>query len=131
MNYSCNYAKNYPESVPELPNIYCNDRASKVRAKSYCMYSSINGGNIRYYPNERPIEQVFSAPLFSNNSKIICQHYKDPMDSIKPEYTRIQTKNNGKHLLTLLQDTNEQREELIGLQMRKMNQSLFEPKWNY
>lgn len=127
MNYSCNYK---PATVPDLDHTYTFPGLEKVRPKQYNYYSEIKGGYITYFPNRRPIEDVFSAPVFSNNSTIVSKPYVDPMGSFKPEYTRVETKNNNKHMLTFLQDTNEQREEILGLRLRKINQNMYEPRWN-
>ena len=82
-----------------------------------------------YNINERPIEQVYSNPVFTNKSKLIAKRYIDPMDSIKPEYTRIQYKNDNAGQLTWIQDSCEWREDLISRQQRKNNQSAYDPKW--
>ncbi len=51
------------------------------------------------------------------------------MDSFKPEYERIQKENNNVGQLTWIQDSCEWREDLIARQMRKFNQSEYDPKW--
>lgn len=53
------------------------------------------------------------------------------MGSIMPDYKRTMTKNNLKapNQLTWIQDSNEQREEIMALQMRKMNRTMYETKW--
>jgi hypothetical protein len=127
MNYSCNYR---PASVPDLDHVYTLKGLENVRPRKYNYYSEIKGGYIDYYPNRRPIEDVFSAPVFSNNSAVVFRPYVDPMGSFKPEYTRNETRNNNKYMLTFLQDTNEQREEIIGLQLRKTNKNIFDGKVN-
>jgi hypothetical protein len=53
------------------------------------------------------------------------------MGSTMPEYNRTFTKSNLKNpkQLTWIQDSSEQREEIMSLQMRKMNRSKFENKF--
>jgi hypothetical protein len=55
----------------------------------------------------------------------------NPMGSTMPAYNRTLTKNNLQkpNQLTWIQDSSEQREEIMSLQMRKMNRSMFENKW--
>lgn len=96
-------------------------------------YQDLNDGQISYYTDES-ISQPFYKPIFSENAYQITNVYKDPMDSIKPEYNRelidlenpiLRTKNKYKHNLSFLEDTQNQREDIISLQQRKYNQT----KW--
>lgn len=127
MNYSCNYQK---DSVPKLEDIHDYKDANKSRARVYKTYKDITSGNIQYYTENRPVSQIYSTPNFSNDSVIVANMYKDPMNSHKAQYTRIQTKNNLTNQLTFIQDTSEAREELMALQMRKMNQNVYQSTWN-
>lgn len=127
MNYSCNYHK---DSVPKLEEIYNYKDADKSRTRIYKSYKDITSGNILYYTENRPVSQIYSTPVFTNDSVIVAQMYKDPMNSHKAQYQRVQTKNNLKNQLTFIQDTSEAREELIALQMRKMNENVYQSTWN-
>jgi hypothetical protein len=127
MNYSCNYHKN---SVPKLEEIHDYKDASKSRTRVYKSYKDITSGNIQYYTENRPISQIYSTPVFTNDSVILAQMYKDPMNSHKSQYSRVQTKNNLQNQLSFIQDTCEAREELIALQMRKMNENVYQSTWN-
>ena len=127
MNYSCNYHKN---SVPKLEEIHDYKDASKSRTRVYKSYKDITSGNIQYYTENRPISQIYSTPDFTNDSVILAQMYKDPMNSHKSQYSRVQTKNNLQNQLSFIQDTCEAREELIALQMRKMNENVYQSTWN-
>lgn len=125
--YLCNYK---PSSIPPLNQIYTYKNSEFYTAKPHTRLTDMIGGHITYNVNERPIEQVFSAPVFMNKSKIVAKPYVDPMGSFKPEYTRIQTENNNGGELTWIQDSNEWREDLISRQQRRFNQTVYEPKWN-
>ncbi len=127
MNYSFNYR---PETIPPLNKIYTYKTADNFKAKIYTKLTDMVGGNIYYNVNERPIEELYSSPVFTNRSQIIAKRYIDPMDSFKPEYTRVQQKNNNVGQLTWIQDSCEWREDLISRQQRKNNQSAYDPKWN-
>lgn len=126
MNYSFNYR---PETIPPLNKIYTYKTADHYKAKFYNKLTDIVGGNISYNINERNIEEIYSSPIFTNKSQIIAKRYIDPMDSFKPEYERIQKENNNVGQLTWIQDSCEWREDLIARQMRKLNQSEYDPKW--
>lgn len=127
MNYSCHYQ---PETIPTLNKIYTYTGANDYRTKIYNDVSNIKSGYIEYFPKKRQIENVFSKPNYVNNCKINAKLYYNPMGSIMPEYNRELTKHNVKtNQLTWIQDTTEHREELMSLQMRKMNRSMYETKW--
>ena len=126
MNYSFNYR---PETIPPLNKIYTYKTADLFQAKTYNNLSQIAGGNVIYNTHERPIEEVFSAPVFTNKSQIIAERYIDPMGSFKPEYKRVQYENNNVGQLTWIQDSCEWREDLISRQQRKSNQSAYDNKW--
>jgi hypothetical protein len=128
MNYSCNYQ---PETIPTLDKIYTYKEANNYKTKLYHSVKDINSGYIKYFPKQRQIEDVFSSPNFVNNCKIDASLYMNPMGSTMPAYNRTLTKNNLQkpNQLTWIQDSSEQREEIMSLQMRKMNRSMFENKW--
>jgi hypothetical protein len=125
--YTCNYRA---PTIPPLNQIYTYKNAEFYSAKPYTRLTDMIGGSIYYNVNQRPIEQVFSAPIFMNTSKIEAKMYTDPMGSVKPEYNRIQKENNNGGQLTWIQDSNEWREDLISRQQRKFNQTVYDPKWN-
>jgi hypothetical protein len=128
MNYSCQYQ---PETIPELSKIYNYKEANDYRTKSYQDVKDIKSGYITYFPQKRQVKDVYTKPNFVNDSKIDGSLYLNPMGSVMTTYTRTMTKNNLQKpdQLTWIQDTNENREELMSLQMRKMNRSMYETKW--
>jgi hypothetical protein len=126
MNYGCQYQ---PETIPQLNEIYTYKKANDYRTKFYRSVKDIKSGYIQYYPDKRQIEDVFSKPNFVNDAKIDASIYFNPMGSKMNDYKRTMQENNLKSQLTWMQDSSEQREEIMSLQMRKMNRSMFERKW--
>lgn len=126
MNYGCHYQ---PETIPQLNEIYSFKKANDYKTKFYKNVKDIKSGYITYYPDQRQIEDVFTAPNFINTAKIDASLYFNPMGSKMNEYNRTMKKNNLEKQLTWIQDSSEQREDIMALQMRKMNRSLYERKW--
>jgi hypothetical protein len=123
-------------SAIKLADIY-NENLRNY-GKNYRTYTDIKSGQIVYYV-DKEIQDAFFNPLFENNSTSVGTIYVDPMGSIKPQYDRIPIYNNNlldtdnnthyKGGLSWIQDSCESREDLIALQMRKHNQSRYEPRW--
>jgi len=128
MNYSCNYQ---PETIPALNQIYTYKGANNYKTKLYHSVKDIQSGYIKYFPEKRAIEEIFSKPNFVNDCKVDGSLYMNPMGSTMPEYNRTFTKSNLKNpkQLTWIQDSSEQLEEIMSLQMRKMNRSKFVNKF--
>ena len=106
--------------------------------QNYKTYSDINAGQIQYYI-DKSIEGAFFEPNFSSNAQMIGTLYKDPMGTIKPQYDRQPLKHNNplntKNTtytggLSWIQDSQEHRQDLLALQMRKRNQERWEPRWS-
>ena len=128
MNYACNYK---PDPIPRMENIYSYKDAQQIRPKQYSNFSEIKGGEIEYFPYRRTVIDNFRTPNFVNNAFIQSKIYKDPMGSIKPEYSRIETKNNvDNDQFNWMKDTCEMREDIMARQMSKDNRTRYEPKWN-
>jgi hypothetical protein len=93
--------------------------------KNYKNYNDIKEGQILYHVDEK-LNKPYHDPNFVRSIDFEKVLYKDPMDSIKPQYNRKQTISNipKKKCLfdsTWIQDSNEHREDLISKQMSKMN----------
>jgi len=128
LNYACNYK---PDPIPRLENVYIYPDAEKFKPKQYSNFRQIKGGQIEYFPNRRTVIDNYKEPVFVNNAFVQSKIYRDPMGSIKPEYTRIRTKNNVEiDQLRTIRDTCEMREEILARQMAKDNRTRYEPKWN-
>ena len=128
LNYACNYK---PDPIPRLENMYSYKDAKEFKPKQYSNFSEIKGGQIEYFPYRRTVIDNFREPVFVNNAFIQSRIYKDPMGSIKPEYTRIRTKNNVDiDQINWMRDTCEMREDILAKHMSKDNRTRYEPKWN-
>lgn len=128
LNYACNYK---PDPIPRLENMYNYKHATEFKPKQYSNFSEIKGGEIEYFPYRRTAIDNFREPVFVNNAFIQSRIYKDPMGSIKPEYTRIRTKNNVEiDQINWMRDTCEMREVILAKHMSKDNRTRYEPKWN-
>jgi hypothetical protein len=103
--------------------------------QNYRTYSDIEAGQIMYYTNKSQ-KEVFYEPLFSPGTHITKTMYKDPMGAVKPQYNRTPAKytnplNNNKNTnyegkLSWIQDSQEHRQDLMSLQMRKQNKQRWE-----
>jgi len=128
MNYACNYK---PDPIPRLDNIYLYKDATKFKPKQYSHFSEIKGGQIEYFPERRTVIDNFRQPNFVNKAFIESKIYRDPMGSIKPQYSRTETKNNVNiDQLNWMKDSCEWREQIMAKQMEKDNRTRYEPKWN-
>ena len=125
------------DSTIKLKDIY--DEKIKSSGQNYSSYNDINYGDIIYYTTN---DDAFYKPLFSNPAHTISTLYKDPMDNIIPEYTRIPLEkqnnpittlnnedNDGYHL-SWIKDSQNHREDLLSLQMQKSrNKNRWSPRW--
>ena len=128
LNYACNYK---PDPIPRLENMYTYKDAAQFKPKQYSNFSEIKGGEIEYFPYRRTVIDNFREPVFVNNAFIQSKIYRDPMGSIKPEYSRIRTKNNVEiDQINWMRDTCEMREDILAKHMSKDNRTRYEPKWN-
>jgi len=127
------------DSVPITGKVKLSDIYLKGETDyklGYNDYSNINDGQIKYYV-DRSISPPFFNPVFSENVDMVKFNFKDPMDSVKPEYirkinemenpaTRKLTNKNLKDCNSFIGDTQTFREDLTSFQMGKMNRQ----KWS-
>jgi len=129
LNYKCNYK---PDPIPRLQNIYEYKDGDKFKPQTYNYYYDIKGGQIEYHPYRRTVIDNFKNPNFINEAYIKSNVYQDPMGSIKPQYERYETKNKVVvDQLTWMMDSNEWREQLMARQMRKDNETRYDPTLNF
>lgn len=105
----------------------------------YLPYERIRDGQIEYYV-DRSIEDAYFNPLYAAPSKAVGVLYKDPMDALKPEYTRMPLTNTenpttycrkkNMYGLSFMDDTQSTREDLMSYQMRKRLQERWETRWS-
>jgi hypothetical protein len=104
----------------------------------YSSYADINAGQIQYYVDQSQAEPFFT-PVFANTTNQVGYLYQDPMGAIKPHYNRdplecqnpigAPTRSNWQGSLSFIEDTGNQREDIISLQMAKMNQQRYMPRY--
>lgn len=119
----------------KLSNMY-TDKSLINYGKGYRTYSDINAGQYMYYI-DKSIEDVFFNPIFSKSAIMEGTMYKDPMGAMKPQYDRkplkcnnpFDSKRNYEGGLSWIQDSEEHRQDLLSKQMRKFNQTRYEPRW--
>jgi hypothetical protein len=106
--------------------------------QNYKTYSDINAGNILYY-NDKSIEDAFFGPNFVTSSNVDSYLYKDSMGSIKPHFKRVPLKcndyltsenRNYENCLSWMDDSTSFREDIMSLQMSKMNQQKWSSRWS-
>lgn len=114
------------------------DKSLNNYGQNYYSYGDINAGQIMYYI-ERGDEDPFTTPVFAVSSLATGEVYKDPMDSIKPQYIRNPIKCDNliggpertdyEGSLSFMEDTLNFREDIISKQMAKMNQNSWGLRW--
>jgi hypothetical protein len=119
-----------------LKDIYTDSRMKNFGIR-YKNYEDIKVGQIAYYV-DKSIEDALFQPNFEKPASVTGRIYKDPMGGTYPEYVRIPLKyeNNIKTKdktytdgLSFLEQTNENKEDIMNLQMRNMNKTRYEPRW--
>lgn len=110
-----------------------NDNVSQNRnldgyGKNYKSYSSVNGGQIQYYI-DKELSVPFNRPVYASTTQAIGYTYKDPMDSVKPQFEKAYPKESFTGL-SWLDDSCSFRDDLIALQQRKHNEQRYELSYN-
>jgi hypothetical protein len=114
------------------------DKSLDGYGKNYNTYSDINAGHITYYVNNSLREAHFE-PLFTSNARTTGKLYRDPMGAFKPQYERElfikrrdpinSDKNSYEGELSWIQDTQEHREDILSLNMRKHNEQRWQSRF--
>ena len=121
----------------KLANVYTDPNLKNYGKSIYKNYSDINNGQFLYYI-DKSIEDDLFKPNFENPASVKGEIYKDPMGSTYPEYKRyplvdnnyLHTKNRKyRYGLSSIDDTNEFREDIMHLQMRRQDRRRYEPRW--
>tara|TARA_A100001011_G_scaffold398765_1_gene504350 strand:+ start:96 stop:878 length:783 start_codon:yes stop_codon:yes gene_type:complete len=103
----------------------------------YKSYSDINAGQIQYYI-DKSVEEPFFRPNFVDSNIAFSSLYQDPMGSIKPQYKLKPikcddptgpTRNNYSGSLSFIQDTTNQREDIMSKQMWRQNQQKYSSRY--
>jgi len=125
-------------STPKLNTLNSNKSLDNY-GQCYKSYADVNAGQILYYI-DKDRQDAFYEPLFSKQATSVGTLYKDPMGAMKPQYDRIPNKKYnpilgdqcdvaGEFCLSYMKDTQFHREDLLALEMRKINQERYAPRW--
>lgn len=117
-------------------NTLNTDETLNNYGKGYKSYSDINTGQIIYYI-ENDTENAFFEPVFDIKATAVGTLYKDPMSSVKPQWERFPEKYNPilgnqsdrEFASSFIKDSQFQRDDLMALQMRKMNEQRYAPQF--
>ena len=113
------------------------DKRLDKYGQNYKTYSDINAGDVTYYVDKEDSDPYFT-PNFVTTAKTTGVLYQDPMGAMKPQYIREpitddnpigNKRDNYEGCLSWMQDSLSHRQDLTSLQMRKMNQQRYEPRW--
>ena len=106
--------------------------------QKYKSYSDINAGQIAYII-DKSIQDPYFSPNFNNSSIVTKSLYQDPMGALKPRYLRVPfrdanpigqpLRNNYVGCLSFMEDSLEQRENIMASQMSVHNQQRFDPHY--
>lgn len=122
----------------KLKDVY--DKKWDGYGTGYTPYEKIRDGQIEYYI-DKSIQHPYFEPLFAEKAREVAALYRDPMGSMKPEYTReplcntenpaVNCRTPYPYCLGFMQDTQSHREDLLSYQMRVRNQQRWESRWVY
>lgn len=98
--------------------------------QTYKNYHDINTGQIQYYIT--PSAATAYKPInFVDSDYVQHSVYTDPMGTAKPEYTRIQTRNDALGCDTYTQDAIFHRQDIMASQMQKYLKSDWSARYGY
>ena len=90
---------------------------------NYKDYSTVTGGQIQYYIDKE--EEAFNNPVYAAKTKATGIMYKDPMDSIKPQFDKEYPTESFTGL-SWLDDSCSFRDDITSKQQRVINQRRYE-----
>ena len=107
------------------------DKSLNNYGQKYKSYADVNAGQILYYI-EKDTEDAFYEPLYSTKAMVVGTLYQDPMGAIKPQWNRYpqSTENSCDWGTSFMKDSQFHREDILSLQMRKMNEQRYAPRWS-
>ncbi len=103
----------------------------------FSQYKDLQGQIVYYVDNE--LATPFPSPVFENQAQVTGYNFVTPMNGIEPRYERkpvrcrncLQIRCRCDYLggLSWIDDSNEHREDLIALQMGRVNKTQWAPRW--
>lgn len=119
---------------PDAVSSYKNCEKYKT---GFSRYKDLQGQIVYYVDNE--LATPFPSPVFENEAAVMGYNFVTPMNGIEPRYERnplkckncLQTRCRCDYLggLSWIDDSNEQREDIIALQMGRINKTQWAPRW--
>ena len=98
--------------------------ALKNYGKNYTSYSNVTGGQIQYYI-DKELAEPFNTPVYATKTQAVGFTYKDPMDSIKPQFEKAYPAESFS-CLSSIDDTSSFRDDITARQQRTHNQQRYD-----
>lgn len=109
------------------PFVAKSEECQKKSSQIYSSYSDIDKGNTAYY-TQNTTRNVFPKPLFTTDAVVTETIYTDPSGSIRHDWSRFPNKccnDECENTLSFIRDSQLHREDLMALQMRRMNEQKY------
>jgi len=128
---------NQPPATSSVSNQDIYSPSLNNYGQNYKQYSDISAGQITYYIDDS-IKAPFHSPNFTNQAVVSAQMYQDPMGGLKPQYTRSpivkpppvgSLRNCYEGCLSWIEDSQNQREEIMSTQISKSNNHKYSARW--
>lgn len=100
----------------------------KDYGKNYTDYSNVTGGQIQYYI-DKELSEPFISPIYATKTNAVGFTYKDPMDSIKPQFEKAYPTESFS-CLSWIDDSCSFRDDITARQQRTHNQQRYELVYN-
>jgi hypothetical protein len=100
----------------------------KNYGKNYTSYANVSGGQIQYYI-DKELADPFHKPVYATKTNAVGYTFKDPMDSVKPQFEK-QVANFSFTGLSWLDDSGSFRDDIIAKQQRTHNEQRYEYVYN-
>lgn len=100
----------------------------KDYGKNYTSYANVSGGQIQYYI-DKELADPFHKPVYAEKTNSVGFTYKDPMDSVKPQFLK-QIPNRSFTGLSWLDDSCSFRDDITSYQQNNHNEQRYEYVYN-
>ena len=100
----------------------------KDYGKNYTSYSTVTGGQIQYYI-DKELSEPFNSPVYGVKTQAVGYTYKDPMDSIKPQFDKAYPRDSFS-CLSWIDDSSSFRDDITARQQRTHNERRYELVYN-
>lgn len=100
----------------------------KNYGKNYTGYNNVSGGQIQYYI-DKELADPFHSPVYGVKTNAVGYTFKDPMDSVKPQFEK-QVANFSFTGLSWLDDSGTFRDDIISKQQANHNEREYKYVYN-